>query len=334
MNWQLSLIILLVGFLLTFHTKQQKTFRPAKSIKKNTFVQLKGQSDLASSLALAFSTGTKDKRVKKQMKTYQKLYLAHLFTPSGLHLIPFISLIRALFVHSRWWQAGSLFASLLFILQFNSLFSIKRLLALRFGMVLFPFFTTKFLFILVFLADYFWGSYQISPLSFSFSLLFLSCFVFSNDNEWPVNLIWANLLLCLIYATQFNFLYFVIGLVLSWLFTFLYPFIFFSFWLPSSQWIGFYLSSLFHKTVVFFTELDIPSFLSLEICALLFLSFFKLKFLKINKLVICLLFLINPLPINTFFKQYQSENELKTDKKCYKQFKQGHWLYQCRIKKL
>ena len=178
-------------------------------------------------LLVSMNTGNK-KLIKKDLKKrYKTLGLLHLFTPSGLHLYP-ISRILQLFVPKRLYSIFCIF-TYLFFSQFQGFYSLKRIISLKFFYELNI--SKQNCFTLSFLIDYLVGNYHASPLSFTFSYLFLGIVLFSKGKaELIYSLYFAQALIAHFFMTPFYFLAPILGFFLSSLFTFLFPFVFLDYW--------------------------------------------------------------------------------------------------------
>lgn len=193
-------------------------------------------------LVMGFLSGNKRWVDKKMLRPYKLLNLYHLFTPSGLHLTSFIEVVKFVF---KWGSTKLLLIIEIFLLilltyifvPIGGYFSLKRMLLFRMNSLWIPY-TNKlmfsklqwnsfYLFLLTFSIDFFFGTYQQSPLSFCYSYIFLGCIIV-NLKKAPIKIVLSIIggqILCAYVSKQgiyipslfFNFF-------LSSLFTLLFPF--------------------------------------------------------------------------------------------------------------
>lgn len=135
--------------------------------------------------AIAFTFGETKKMPKKIKLAYKKLCLIHLFSPSGIHLssIGMIIFPIILLAKKRKESIGNLLEisinSLPFII--TGLYPLKRIASIRFLEILLKKINIPFsmmaIFNIIYLADFFFGTYTKSPLSFIYSYLFLGIII-------------------------------------------------------------------------------------------------------------------------------------------------------------
>jgi competence protein ComEC len=335
MNWQLNLVMTL-SLLLLINIKNNHFDRVVDQRPKVNSLQNKKTLSPSKLLFLSFNTGLKSKKLRKIKKKYQKLYMAHLFTPSGLHLAPFSYLLLRLFGKLRLLPLS--FFSLLYywILQFSALYSIQRILLMHIGKFAFPKLSTQFIFSIVFLWDFIGGTFKYSPLSFTYSFIFLSAFIFSENKKWFFALIWGQLLISTINGIGFNPLYFLLGVLLSSFFSFIFPLIFLSFTFSNFDFfeaIGIKLTTLFNQIVEILAQIPIPIEITKDYCFFLFIFPFFYQSIKFKKILFLSFCLIMGSNLNTRFDKIMVKNvmELKNKKSCKILFLQHIWVYRCRI---
>lgn len=167
--------LILLGSLKFHETSHLKTFFRAQKVFipqsfKEEAKKLKGSKLEALGVWESLLFG-KSKHVKKEtMETYKKLGLLHLFTPSGFHLsavlIPVFYFLRS--------RKKKLLTLIVLGLSFSflpGLSALKRMVMIKVQQNIWG---QKAGFFLGCLLDLLFGSFQTSPLSFSYSFLFLS----------------------------------------------------------------------------------------------------------------------------------------------------------------
>jgi predicted membrane metal-binding protein len=181
----------------------------------------------------ALITGEKrhlSKSFKRKIKT---LNLIHLFTPSGLH---FSSILLFLLPISLYSKKGFKIVSVFLCFTpffFTGLYSMKRIALLRLVFMI----KSKFKYLrdldsfqvllLVFSVDFIFGTYSHSPMSFACSLLFLGA-IFSSEKystlEITSKFILAQVLMAIIFKTFWNPVGSLLGLLITSLFSLIFPF--------------------------------------------------------------------------------------------------------------
>ncbi|MBL6988487.1 MAG: hypothetical protein ISR65_01840 [Bacteriovoracaceae bacterium] len=193
-------------------------------------------------LLMSYVTGDKLRLTKKVKVAHRNLALYHLFTPSGIHLssilifiFPFLYLIKK---KSKLAHAAVITAvCLLPFLLFSKFYSIKRMSILR----LLNFYGSKVsdripifaIFILTFIIDFFFGTYDQSPLSFMYSFLFLGI-ILSTTHKPKSYLMFALLggqvIIAYFQLRTLTTTGFIFGFFLTGLFGLIFPLIFMFFW--------------------------------------------------------------------------------------------------------
>jgi len=191
----------------------------------------------AMSLLFAFNTGEKKQIKKNILKKYKTLQLHHLFVPSGIHFSSvMISLLPFLFFLKRF----NLYLFLLvktvislspFLLE--GFFSLKRIGLFKTTLSIIkidPF----LVFLMTFFLDFLFGTYQYSHLSFIYSFLFLGIILSSNKSNlhWlPFNLLGGQIIIASLSFKSLTITGFLFSFILTSIFSFIFPVLFFSFWL-------------------------------------------------------------------------------------------------------
>lgn len=161
------IVILLIPFLLGYSPRSAKA-----SLKK----------PCRPSLARAFITGNSKCLPKSTYLKMKDMNLLHLTTLSGIHL----SIIISILCFKASFRIPLLLCLFCISQFFLGYFAIKRMLIMK---ILMSKFSLNTSFILVFTFDYLIGSFSSSPLSFIYSLGFLSTVITSKASN--------NLILCL-----------------------------------------------------------------------------------------------------------------------------------------
>lgn len=204
------------------------------------------KNDELANLAFATVTGVKRGLKKITKSAHERLHLVHLFTPSGLHFSTLFLLFWPLFI--AWKKTKKTYWPMpLFILTLApqllvGYWAIKRVALLKFAF-LFLKLKKKHLsplsvFLMVFAFDFFFGTYEESPLSFSLSFLFLGL-IFSALGEgklvFVLQLLLGQLFASFFFGQPFYFVGLILGVFVTGVFTFIYPLIFFGF--TSAPWL-------------------------------------------------------------------------------------------------
>lgn len=181
---------------------------------------------------ISFFTGNKNGISPYTKKSFKRVNLSFLLSPSGIHLSSLLIFIFYFIkkIKNKWLRHLTKASSLLTILFLPGFESIKRLSFLR---LLFQF---KFLakiklsiihvFILMFSISFFMGHYKTSPLGYIFSFAFLGTF-FSLQHFSKIQLVFGlfstQLILALFLGDKVSLLSIPIGLFGSFVFSFLFP---------------------------------------------------------------------------------------------------------------
>ncbi len=271
----------------------------------------------------AYITGDK-KKVKRSIKKDHKiLNLYHLFTPSGIHLsalfMIIFPIIKLFFKNKIYYFLISLFCCIPFFL--TGFYSLKRIGLFRLLIVfkknlpkkLYHKINMYYIFLLTFIIDFFWGTYDLSPMSFTFSFLFFGSIISQVDkpftNIFPA--LWGGQLIAGFFISEpLALLGFPIGFIITGLFSIIFPILFLNYFIPffnfSEFIINFFLkiirySAEFASSIGFYF-----SSLPLVIFAIILTTRYK------SKIIIILLLLIssNPIPNQALykFKRYNSFN--------------------------
>lgn len=183
-------------------------------------------------LAWAMMTGEKIGLSPKDILDFTALELNFLFSPSGLHLTAFMTLIFFIFNQFKWkkftkilqwlFLAGGLFFPIL---------AIKRLIILRLLILGQRFFKIKcpieVLFLITFVIAYLLGHYTDSPLGFILSYLFIGTFISLAKQPRIVlvlGLFSTHLLIAFFSGNQISFFSILFSIPLIALFSFVLPF--------------------------------------------------------------------------------------------------------------
>mgnify|MGYP001128907536 CR=1 FL=1 len=299
-NWRFP-FILAVSFLLLFINLQNK--RPHFKVPRTSHLirnhiermrSIQSKDDFA--LSRAFILGDKRSLTKKLKLTFSRLHTNHLFTPSGIHFssffILFLPLIRK--CRNKGLKKTSLLIELtLCLLPFglSQFYSLKRISILRISNLILKKAHIKvdifYVFLISFLLDFIFGTYKYSPISFTFSFLFLGSLLSTPKlSSMALSFFTANLLLTIFLPTTVSFSGFFLGFLLTSIFSFLFPFYFLSYWMSSLIQIDLAFPFLYiikHISDLFFNlssysfnfEIDILGL----ICIFLFSKVRKLRYL-------------------------------------------------------
>ena len=196
-------------------------------------------------LANSVCTGNKIGLSSTYRKKFKKLGIYHLFTPSGIHLtslLLFLSpLIHILRRKGRWWSLA-LDLGLIIITQLMPGFhSLKRVVLLatairqlRYKNEPLPLFTN---FIIAFGVSALIGSYNQSPLSFTYSFLFLGMICsLQNQSKYklPFALFGAQLIVSYYQGDPIYWGNIIVSPFLTAIFSLAFPLIFISYFIPFS----------------------------------------------------------------------------------------------------
>jgi predicted membrane metal-binding protein len=193
------------------------------------------------------------KSISKQTKNELKaLGLAHIYTPSGLHLSLILNPVF-LFIKSTMLRS-SIVGILLLLTTFYipSWGAVKRVLELKlFKSLLSPFkIESKFIFLTVMFLDLVFGTYQDGSLSFCFSFMFLSL-IYTRMN-FLVSAWWffiAQIIIAIFLEQHFFITNIILTPLLTLLFSLLFPVLIFLRVIPAWHFLGTELSDFYLKTV-------------------------------------------------------------------------------------
>ena len=207
-------------------------------------------------LIVSYVTSEKRRLPKKIKKYHRDLNLYHLFTPSGIHLSSVYLFLFPLFYYIKRKSSMMHFIvnSIICLIPFffGSYYSIKRISSYRLAKQIHNRYLkfkipNYFLFLIVFIIDFFVGTYSSSPMSFVFSFLFLGIIFSICDSEnkivLPFALLGGQVIISYFMGTHLTYLGFLFGFLLTALFSFVFPIFLFYFFIP---WIvpKFFLKSL------------------------------------------------------------------------------------------
>ena len=162
----------------------------------------------------ALLTGDKGRLNRQTKKAFQKLFLLHFLTPSGLHL-GFLISILCFFSRKLLW-----ITPLLFLL--DGFYAAKRVLCL--------FYLNRFhsnrmaIFFFFFTLDFFFGSFAKNPLSFSLSFLFLGI-IYTNKSFHSLFFYFmgAQILVSFFFEQSFSLIGYTLGFLLTPLLAITFP---------------------------------------------------------------------------------------------------------------
>lgn len=278
-----TLFILLASFLLFYCYASKKT---TPLLRRQIPDFLSGGDPTLRSYVL----GDKRKLNRSLKWAHKQLSLLHLFTPSGLHLSSIFLLI---------WPILRMFSPrirrvlslILFILPFflPGFWAIKRICLLRILKLFFSKLSWFSVFIIGFILDFFWGTFDNSPLSFCFSFLFLGLiFSLEDKRRLPLVLLCGQVLIAYFWQNQVNPFAVFLGQILTAIFSFLFPVFVMDLLIPLK--ILSYPLELFKILVLFSAKLvkNLPTFyVSFDILILFFLLISKLGLKKKIYLMLC-----------------------------------------------
>ncbi len=298
MNKALFILISGTMFFIYCHNAQRKPFkRVAKGLVEKKMAKLsrtfKKESDHKgrSKMIVNMIFGLKNKINPKIKNQFEKLNLLHLFTPSGLHFSSLFIFLSPLFLktkkYSKYLPKALTIIICLFPFALLKYYSLKRIALMKIFSILFNRKLSIYsLFLLTFFLDFTLGSFSLSPLSFSYSYIFLgSLLSFGKFNiKVIVSLLTSQFIIALFFATQVNILGSLIGFFITSIFTLTFPLLIFLYALYpliGTHPVGF-LMSLFLKLVELgfhiaknFPDLSIP--FSTILISMAYLSSFSSK---------------------------------------------------------
>lgn len=236
MNKRLFFTLFISIFLLCTHALVKRTYIPYK--KSSLAAKMDQISNVKARILLkGMLLGEKRGMTKKFKQQLQTLGIMHLLTPSGLHLSSAYTIFCLL---SKRIASSSTLASyllkilfLLVPLNFARFYSLKRMAVLKIlGLHIKhrPF----MIFIITFLIDFLFGSYSDSPLSFTFSFLFLGVILAAINNKDPfqknhqiyLNLYLGQAIIHYFFFSPMNIVGPLFGFFLTIIFSLFFPLIF------------------------------------------------------------------------------------------------------------
>jgi len=190
----------------------------------------------------SFITGNKTKIPKTILTNYKLKSLKHLFTPSGIHYssVYIVILFLMSFVIKIKKIKIKLFISIISLSVFylQKFYSLKRIVLFYLFKNISNFLGLKLsnftIFLSVFVIDYYFGSFQKSPLSFTFSFLFLGTILSCGPTLKMrfVGIMFAQLIISIVLDQNFNIIYSIQGFLLTSLFSFIFPIVLANYLLP------------------------------------------------------------------------------------------------------
>jgi hypothetical protein len=223
--------------------KNNKSFSISRSVLTRLYLTRYDFHDQNRAQLLArYSAGLRTKLSPEIMEAHQRMHLMHLFTPSGLHFSALYLWLLPLYwrykkTKNKWLLIPLIILSLAPQLL-EGYYSLKRVGLLKCAFVFKIITSLKVsafsIFIIVFLADYIWGTYQHSPRSFQLSFLFIGL-LFSVIGQPKIFLfavlMLGQLLVSAFTQTAFYPLGYGLGFFYTSVFSLLFPLLLMSFWL-------------------------------------------------------------------------------------------------------
>ncbi len=248
-------IISFILFAALFHQQQlhlQRFYRPSKSSsvivkKRKLMIKHFNNQKLANALS-RYLTGYGPRISKEIAKAHKITGTKHLFTPSGIHYSALLSiLLLTTFLFKKNQSYLKRIVSIIIpccIFLLPSFYSLKRVALFHLLFLIFLKIKIKLslhhCFIMTFLIDLIFGNYQNSPLSFAYSFLFWGAII-SQSAKAKYHIILAlfsaRIISCF-FLTQTIFpLSILFNFFITLLFTLIFPFLFFLYWVPDiSSW--------------------------------------------------------------------------------------------------
>jgi competence protein ComEC len=266
-------------------------------------------------LAVSYITGDKRRLSLSIRRAHKRLGLYHLFTPSGIHLSAVIGMIflflKLLKLKSKKIRGGVLFLVCITPFFLPKMFSMKRISLMRSLFVitrrfkLLKWITPFQLFITSFIIDFFIGTYSSSPLSFSYSFLFLGIIMAVSEDKvtrLPFALLGGQVIIAYFQQSYLSFVGSFLGFGLTFIFTFFFPPLFILFWLElvSPLLVSEYLVLIYWKLVLFCS--NVSSYLgefevSIWMVFLIIILSIKLKFHYLKYIVLLFVIAFHSMPI-------------------------------------
>ena len=295
--------------MLFWNTPRTPFFYQKKSLTKKTvkspFAKIYKNPRLAS-VAWAYITGNKKGMGRKINKAHRHLNLLHLFTPSGLHFSVVAFIVLKLTVFLR--RFGKFFSLAVFLPLYigpfflTGYYAIKRIAEYKIVAEILKqkrIHIDKFwVFLGVFLLDFIFGTYQHSPLSYSFSYLFLGIVFCLKDIPrffWPFAFLGGQVLAAFCFETPLTYTGFYWGFLLVSLFSLVFPIILLNCFIPYINFSEFFVDK-FIRLVHFFADISVASgFFYPEWSLVLVVLLINIKW--IPRCLIIFLFVITSFPI-------------------------------------
>lgn len=204
----------------------------------------------------AFLTGEQTAISPYTKKSFKKLELGLLFSPSGLHLGAFLSLFYYLTRKLKNKKLSRIFQWIfLAAAYFLPYLAIKRIVCLRFLFLLQRLFKKRVpvevLFLATFIISFLLGHFKESPLGFIFSFLFMGTFIALRDHSRIfiiLGLFSAHLIIGFFSGDEISPLALLLNLPLIALFSFILPFFYLYF--ISFQWVDFNWIEIFVRCFI------------------------------------------------------------------------------------
>lgn len=302
MNRCVFILIISLILLFCYESKTVSSYKePVFLIHHKEVVEKYFDNPNLSSVLFSYTVGGQKGVSQSVINSHKNLYLIHLFTPSGLHLSSLFFFLTPLLSFLKFKSFNYFFlASLLLTIPpffLDGFWAVKRVTFLRLLWLVFRKIPLKLslfsIFILAFSLDFIFGTFKASPLSFTYSFLFLGM-IFSSQ-KWPS--IWLPLFLmlgqfivCFYLQTPFFPVNFFLGFFLTSFFSLLFPIFFLSFCFPQISLIAKFFLSIFLFLVKYSSAFlkNSPSF-SISLDGLLLILLF-ISNLEFRKKGLCLIF--------------------------------------------
>ncbi len=299
MNKRYLFIILSSFTLFSFQSKKLHLFNNSFIQHKSNKLHLNKKCNTSDcKLQKAFITGNKKGLNRGIKKAYKRLHLNHLFTPSGVHLMPILFLLK---IYLKPLALCIITLGLFFIFQStNALFSLERITIIKFYYQFSKFIKLKIsnpaIYFTSFITSFLIGNFSKSPLSFCYSYLFLGS-IFSSRKFFEVIKLFyfSNIFISFIDCQEINIFSPLFGNFLTLFFTILYPLILISFALSLTFKIDLNIFTALFNEIVVFVSTHIPD---ISFKADLFLIFFAGILLFKQKSCVYLLILPNQFSVN------------------------------------
>lgn len=214
---------------------------PLKEYQKKVISKFDKKENAA--LINSYITGNKRRLTKKQKRAHSYCNIQHFFTPSGIHVAPILFILSSLLARIKLGNNFKLVASISLTTVSYILcpfLSINRILVLKFfnkSKQLKKYFSGSLPFYLAFVFDFLFGGYSRSPLSFTLSFLFLGIIFFSKylSKIQLCTLFFAGqILIAYFFKTNITYGSFIFSPILTTIFSAIFPFLFFMYFIPWS----------------------------------------------------------------------------------------------------